>query len=164
MVRRDTARHRLIATDGTAASGFVPLVHQGMLASQPAMRQAWEAIATPAGAQLMATAQRQCSLLNDFKSKTFASSTYSSAGAGLWDVPAIASAYASIVMGTSQALTPTAPVFYVRACTACCADSPQQHCVADQIVPVATADKMVNAYCGFGVASLLVRTPSAAHP
>jgi len=33
----------------------------------------------------------------------------------------------------------------------------KQHCVADQIVPIATADKMVNAYCGYGVASLVVR-------
>ena len=78
------------------------------------MRQAWDGIATTAGKQLMASAQSQCSLLNSFKSMTFASATYSSAGAGLWDVPAIAQAYAANVMGTSQALTPAAPTFYVR--------------------------------------------------
>jgi len=78
------------------------------------MLQAWDGIATPAGFQLMTSARTQCSLLDSFKSMTFASSTYSSAGPGLWDVPAIAQAYASIVMGTSQALTPAAPTFYVR--------------------------------------------------
>ena len=132
----------LIFVDGTPFSGFVPPAVVGLSAPSAygaQLKPIIDGILTQEGKSVLDRARSSCATgdLTDFFERSLFSTEIQSLGDRLLYDPTIQSILLQNTMGVKQEQTPTAPTFVY-------------HASQDEVIPYSDAEKMVDAWCGYG--------------